>query len=70
MRRASVVAQFAAGSTLRRIHAAEKDDDMPPIEAILALLVAELKLPRSEAFYIAFIRLIDCSIPLYMVSEN
>ncbi|KAG0477976.1 hypothetical protein HPP92_012695 [Vanilla planifolia] len=32
----------------RRVHAAQKDDDMPPIEAILAPLEAELKLARQE----------------------
>ncbi|KAG2293384.1 hypothetical protein Bca52824_040053 [Brassica carinata] len=39
---------FAAEATLRRVHAAQKDDDMPPIEAILAPLEAELKLASSE----------------------
>ncbi|CAN6814181.1 unnamed protein product [Brassica oleracea] len=43
-----MAAQFAAEATLRRDHAAQKDDDMPPIEAILAPLEAELKLARSE----------------------
>ncbi|CAF1855048.1 unnamed protein product [Brassica oleracea] len=43
-----MAAQFAAEATLRRVHAAQKDDDMPPIEAILAPLEAELKLARSE----------------------
>ncbi|KAH0885088.1 hypothetical protein HID58_061184 [Brassica napus] len=47
---ASMAAQFAAEATLRRVHAAQKDDDMPPIEAILAPLEAELKLARSEVF--------------------
>ncbi|KAJ4884199.1 Microtubule-associated protein 70-1 [Raphanus sativus] len=47
-KRASMAAQFAAEATLRRVHAAQKDDDMPPIEAILAPLEAELKLARSE----------------------
>ncbi|KAH0875365.1 hypothetical protein HID58_072727 [Brassica napus] len=47
-KKASMVAQFAAEATLRRVHAAQKDDDMPPIEAILAPLEAELKLARSE----------------------
>ncbi|WZZ24976.1 hypothetical protein YC2023_008377 [Brassica napus] len=62
--RASMVAQFAKESTLRKILAAEKyDDEMPPIEAIFAPLEYELKLPRKEAFYMAFIRLIDCSLP-------
>ncbi|CAH9106203.1 unnamed protein product [Cuscuta epithymum] len=47
-KRASMAAQFAAEATLRRVHAAQKDDDMPPIEAILAPLEAELKLSRQE----------------------
>ena len=49
-KKASMAAQFAAEATLRRVHAAQKDDDMPPIEAILAPLEAELKLARSEVY--------------------
>ncbi|KAL6543859.1 hypothetical protein OROGR_010356 [Orobanche gracilis] len=47
-KKASMAAQFAAEATLRRVHTAQKDDDMPPIEAILAPLEAELKLARQE----------------------
>ncbi|KAF8107973.1 hypothetical protein N665_0116s0169 [Sinapis alba] len=47
-KKASMAAQFAAEATLRRVHAAQNDDDMPPIEAILAPLEAELKLARSD----------------------
>ncbi|KFK43754.1 hypothetical protein AALP_AA1G168500 [Arabis alpina] len=47
-KKASMAAQFAAEASLRRVHAAQKDDDMPPIEAILAPLEAELKLARLE----------------------
>ncbi|KAJ7518381.1 hypothetical protein O6H91_21G066200 [Diphasiastrum complanatum] len=47
-KKASLAAQFAAEATLRRVHAAQKDEDMPPIEAILAPLEAELKLSRQE----------------------
>lgn len=47
-----MAAQFAAEATLRRVHAAQKDDDMPPIEAILAPLEAELKLARQEVFVV------------------
>ncbi|XVF85456.1 hypothetical protein PTKIN_Ptkin17bG0119300 [Pterospermum kingtungense] len=47
-KKASMAAQFAAEATLRRVHSAQKDDDMPPIEAILAPLEAELKLARQE----------------------
>lgn len=43
-----MAAQFAAEATLRRVHAAQKDDEMPPIEAIIAPLEAELKLTRME----------------------
>ncbi|KAI4325613.1 hypothetical protein MLD38_030995 [Melastoma candidum] len=48
-KKAAFAAQFAAEATLRRVHAAQKDDDMPPIEAIIAPLEAELKLARLEA---------------------
>ncbi|KAG0497605.1 hypothetical protein HPP92_002296 [Vanilla planifolia] len=47
-KKASMAAQFAAEATLRRVHAAQRDDDMPPIEAILAPLEAEHKLARQE----------------------
>ncbi|KAJ3677433.1 hypothetical protein LUZ60_003157 [Juncus effusus] len=47
-KKASMAAQFAAEATLRRVHAGQKDDDMPPIEAILAPLEAELKIARNE----------------------
>ncbi|GAB4843951.1 hypothetical protein Ancab_013915 [Ancistrocladus abbreviatus] len=47
-KKAAVAAQFAAEATLRRVHAAQKDDDMPPIEAIITPLEAELKLARLE----------------------
>lgn len=50
-KKAALAAQFAAEATLRRVHAAQKDDDMPPIEAILAPLEAELKLARQEVPY-------------------
>ncbi|XP_058078424.1 microtubule-associated protein 70-2-like [Magnolia sinica] len=48
-KKAALAAQFAAEATLRRVHAAQKDDDMPPIEAIITPLEAELKLARLEA---------------------
>ncbi|XP_023741308.1 microtubule-associated protein 70-2 [Lactuca sativa] len=44
----ALAAQFAAEATLRRVHAAQKDDEIPPIEAIIAPLEAELKLVRME----------------------
>ncbi|OMO51964.1 Myosin II heavy chain-like protein [Corchorus olitorius] len=48
-KKAALAAQFAAEATLRRVHAAQKDDEMPPIEAIITPLEAELKLARIEA---------------------
>ncbi|XP_021297442.1 microtubule-associated protein 70-1-like [Herrania umbratica] len=48
-KKAALAAQFAAEATLRRVHAAQKDDEMPPIEAIITPLEAELKLARLEA---------------------
>ncbi|KAK4343766.1 hypothetical protein RND71_036860 [Anisodus tanguticus] len=47
-KKAALAAQFSAEATLRRVHAAQKDDDMPPIEAIITPLEAELKLARLE----------------------
>ncbi|KAJ1385525.1 Microtubule-associated protein 70 [Sesbania bispinosa] len=47
-KRAALAAQFAAEATFRRVHAAQKDDEMPPIEAIITPLEAELKLARME----------------------
>ncbi|CAA0837413.1 Microtubule-associated protein 70-2 [Striga hermonthica] len=47
-KKAALAAQFAAEATLRRVHAAQKDDEMPPIEAIITPLEAELKLTRTE----------------------
>ncbi|GMY19445.1 Microtubule-associated protein 70 [Fagus crenata] len=45
-KKAALAAQFAA--EVRRVHAAQKDDEMPPIEAIIAPLEAELKLASLE----------------------
>lgn len=47
-KKAALAAQFAAEATLRRVHAAQKDDEMPPIEAIITPLEADLKLARLE----------------------
>ncbi|KAL6272519.1 hypothetical protein ACE6H2_023211 [Prunus campanulata] len=47
-KKAALAAQFALEATLRRVHATQKDDEMPPIEAIIAPLEAELKLARQE----------------------
>ncbi|ONK78818.1 uncharacterized protein A4U43_C02F22750 [Asparagus officinalis] len=44
----ALAAQFAAEATLRRVHAAHKDEELPPLETILAPLEAEIKLLRQE----------------------
>lgn len=44
----ALAAQFAAEATLRRVHAAQKDEELPPLETILAPLEAEIKLLRQE----------------------
>nr|DAD25372.1 TPA_asm: hypothetical protein HUJ06_026836 [Nelumbo nucifera] len=48
-KKAALAAQFAAEEArLGRVHAAQEDDDMPPIEAIITPLEAELKLAKLE----------------------
>ncbi|KAK8966182.1 Microtubule-associated protein 70-2 [Platanthera guangdongensis] len=44
----AVSAQFAAEATLRRVHAAQKDEELPPLDAILSPLEAEIKFLRQE----------------------
>jgi hypothetical protein len=76
-KKAAMAAQFAAEATLRRVHAAQKDDDMPPIEAILAPLEAELKLSRQEVIFCTPILLClsrrtcdAASVPIYTVHSH
>jgi hypothetical protein len=52
-KKTALAAQFAAEATLRRVHAAQKDEDLPPIEAILAPLEAELRLAYKEVLCLA-----------------
>ncbi|XP_024381202.1 microtubule-associated protein 70-3 [Physcomitrium patens] len=47
-KKAALAAQFAAEATLRRVHAAQKDEQLPSIEEILSPLEAELKIARQE----------------------
>lgn len=44
----ALAAQFAAEATLRRVHAAQKDEELPSLEAILYPLEAEIKLLKLE----------------------
>lgn len=57
-------AQFAAEATLRRVHAAQKDEELPPLEAILSPLEAEIKLLRQEVCLLS----LDDLFPLVKVS--
>ncbi|PWA53461.1 microtubule-associated proteins 70-5 [Artemisia annua] len=41
-------AQFAAEATLRRVHANQKDDNMVPIESIIAPLEADIRMYKNE----------------------
>ncbi|KAG0557941.1 hypothetical protein M758_11G163100 [Ceratodon purpureus] len=47
-RKAAVAGQTAAEATLRRVQASQKDNELPPLEVILAPLEAELKVARHE----------------------
>ncbi|KAL9237016.1 hypothetical protein vseg_011608 [Gypsophila vaccaria] len=44
----ALMAQFAAEAALRRLHACQKDDDSPPIEAIVAPLEADIKMYKTQ----------------------
>ncbi|XP_031395113.1 microtubule-associated protein 70-5 [Punica granatum] len=47
-RKDALAAQYAAEATLRRLHMNQKDDDLPPIESVLAPLESELKMYKNE----------------------
>lgn len=49
----ALAAQFAAEATLRRVHAAQKDEELPSLEDILFPLEAEIKLLRQEVCFSA-----------------
>ena len=66
-KKAAFAAQFAAEATLRRVHAAQKDDEMPPIEAIITPLEAELKLARLEVDVKHFHCTLSVQVPMLMI---
>ncbi|PKA52682.1 Microtubule-associated protein 70-2 [Apostasia shenzhenica] len=47
-KKAALSAQFAAEATLRRVHAAQKDEELPSLDAILSPLEAEIRFLRQE----------------------
>lgn len=44
----ALAAQYAAEVTLRRVHASQKDNDLPPVESVIAPLEAEIKMHKNE----------------------
>lgn len=44
----ALAAQYAAEATLRRVHASQKDNDLPPVESVIAPLEAEIKMHKNE----------------------
>ncbi|KAF8030474.1 hypothetical protein BT93_E2803 [Corymbia citriodora subsp. variegata] len=47
-KRDALAAQYAAEATLRRVHANQKDNDLPPVESVIAPLEAEIKMHKNE----------------------
>ncbi|XP_030515471.1 microtubule-associated protein 70-5 [Rhodamnia argentea] len=47
-KRDALAAQYAAEATLRRVHANQKDNDLPPVESLIAPLEAEIKMHKNE----------------------
>ncbi|KAM7270400.1 hypothetical protein ACFE04_029614 [Oxalis oulophora] len=47
-KKAALSAQYAAEGTLRRVHASKKDENIVPIESIIAPLEAEIKMYKNE----------------------
>ncbi|GAB4830732.1 hypothetical protein Ancab_004765 [Ancistrocladus abbreviatus] len=47
-KKSALAAQFAAEATLRRVHANQKDDDVVPIESVIAPLEADIRKYKHE----------------------
>lgn len=47
-KRDALAAQYAAEATLRRVHTNRKDDELPPLESVIAPLEAEIKMFKNE----------------------
>lgn len=47
-KRNALAAQYAVESTLRRVHANQKDEELPPMEFVIAPLEAEIKMQKNE----------------------
>ncbi|KAF7803864.1 microtubule-associated protein 70-5 [Senna tora] len=44
----ALAAQYAAETTLRRVHANQKEDDSIPIQCVIAPLEAEIRMCKNE----------------------
>ncbi|KAH7665156.1 NDUFAF3 domain-containing protein [Dioscorea alata] len=44
----AMAAQFAAEATLRRLHASQKDEELVPLEAVIAPLESDIKIYKNE----------------------
>lgn len=47
-KRDALAAQYAAESTLRRVHANRRDDESLPLESFIAPLEAEIKMYKNQ----------------------
>lgn len=47
-KREALAAQFAAEATLRRVHAAQEDEEFVPVEAVIAPLESDIKRYKNE----------------------
>lgn len=50
-KRDALAAQYAAEATIRRVHVNQKDNDLPPVESVIAPLEAEIKMHKNEVSY-------------------
>lgn len=49
----ALAAQYAAETTLRRVHANQKEDDSVPIQSVIAPLEAQIKMFKNEVYTIS-----------------
>lgn len=47
-KREALAAQFAAEATLRRVYAAQEDEEFVPVEAVIAPLESDIKRYKNE----------------------
>lgn len=47
----AIAAQFAAEATLRRLHASQKEEELVPLEAVIAPLESDIKIYKNEVHF-------------------